>query len=158
MQTTREYRSPLPKLVRFFEKSRDGWKDKCRKLKQLTRSQDGRVRSLEHAAETGRAKAEAKAKKTGKPWTKKDDARALEEERDKVAKKYKEPVAPDSEDLTELPEGWCWAGTEQIAANEPYSLGIGPFGSNLKVSDYTDEGVPLIFVRHIRSEEFARKN
>lgn len=49
MQTTKEYRSPLPKLVRFFERSRDGWKEKCRTLKQLTRRQDNRVRSLERS-------------------------------------------------------------------------------------------------------------
>ena len=31
---------------------------------------------------------------------------------------------------------------------------IGPFGSNLKVEDYRDTGVPLVFVRNIRSEDF----
>jgi type I restriction enzyme S subunit len=33
-------------------------------------------------------------------------------------------------------------------------MAIGPFGSNLKVSDYRDEGVPLVFVRNIRSKAF----
>jgi type I restriction enzyme S subunit len=28
--------------------------------------------------------------------------------------KYKEPPAPDAADLTELPEGWCWASLEQL--------------------------------------------
>lgn len=32
---------------------------------------------------------------------------------------------------------------------------IGPFGSNLKVDDYRDAGVPLVFVRNIRSEDFS---
>ncbi len=68
--------------------------------------------------------------------------------------KYKEPVAPDTTDLPELPEGWIWATVEQLASCDPYALAIGPFGSNLKVSDYRDEGVPLVFVRNIRAKDF----
>lgn len=69
-------------------------------------------------------------------------------------KRYKEPVAPDTSDLPALPEGWCWAGPEQLASFEKYALAIGPFGSNLLVSDYQDSGVPLVFVRNIRSGNF----
>jgi len=29
--------------------------------------------------------------------------------------KYKEPVAPDNTGLPELPEGWCWSSTDQLA-------------------------------------------
>jgi type I restriction enzyme S subunit len=32
---------------------------------------------------------------------------------------------------------------------------IGPFGSDLKTSDYRDSGIPLVFVRHIRSGNFS---
>ena len=70
-------------------------------------------------------------------------------------KKYPEPVKPETEGLPELPEGWVWASVEQIASDEPYSLSIGPFGSNLKVSDYRDTGVPLVFVRNIRSGNYG---
>ena len=69
--------------------------------------------------------------------------------------KYKEPSAPDTSELPELPEGWVWATVEQVVAQEPYSLAIGPFGSNLTVADYRDEGVPLVFVRNIRTEVFG---
>lgn len=69
--------------------------------------------------------------------------------------KYKEPAAPDTTDLPELPEGWVWASPEQLSIGEPYSLAIGPFGSSLKVSDYTDCGVPLVFVRNIRAVSFG---
>ncbi|MDE1316486.1 restriction endonuclease subunit S [Vibrio aestuarianus] len=44
---------------------------------------------------------------------------------------------------------------EQIAKKEKYSLGIGPFGSNLKVADYRSEGHPLVFVREIRARQFG---
>ena len=70
-------------------------------------------------------------------------------------KKYPEPVQPDTTDLPELPEGWAWSSVEQIASDEPYSLAIGPFGSNLKVPDYRESGVPLVFVRNIRSGNYG---
>jgi type I restriction enzyme, S subunit len=73
---------------------------------------------------------------------------------DRWKAKYKEPVAPDASELPGLPEGWCWATVDQVVAEEPYSLAIGPFGSNLKVADYRGRGVPLVFVRNIRSESF----
>lgn len=44
---------------------------------------------------------------------------------------------------------------EAIVSSNKYSLGIGPFGSNLKVDDYRDTGHPLIFVREIRANSFG---
>lgn len=70
-------------------------------------------------------------------------------------KKYPEPVQPDTTDLPELPEGWAWASVAQISSDEKFSLAIGPFGSNLKVPDYRDSGVPLVFVRNIRSGNYG---
>jgi len=70
-------------------------------------------------------------------------------------KKYPKPVQPGTTGLPELPEGWVWASVEQIASDERYSLSIGPFGSNLKVPDYRDTGVPLVFVRNIRSGNYG---
>lgn len=86
--------------------------------------------------------------------------RVLDERRAKWVgkRKYREPVAPETEALSELPEGWVWASPEQVSAGEPYSLAIGPFGSSLKVSDYKTEGVPLVFVRNIRSGAFGGDN
>lgn len=54
-----------------------------------------------------------------------------------------------------LPPGWVWTSAEKIKANTRHSLAIGPFGSNLKVSDYTSAGVPLVFVREIRARSFG---
>jgi type I restriction enzyme S subunit len=50
-------------------------------------------------------------------------------------RKYHEPVTPEITNLPALPDGWCWASPDQLACLDDYSLGIGPFGSNLKVSD-----------------------
>ncbi len=68
--------------------------------------------------------------------------------------KYKEPVEPNTDDLPELPEGWIWAAPDQLASTEKYALAIGPFGSNLKVFDYTDDGIPLVYCTKYRSEIF----
>jgi type I restriction enzyme, S subunit len=68
---------------------------------------------------------------------------------------YRAPEPPDSFDLLQVPTGWTWASIDQLAAEEDYALAIGPFGSNLKVSDYTSTGVPLVFVRNIRTGDFS---
>ncbi len=57
--------------------------------------------------------------------------------------------------MTTLPPGWALGRADQITANSPNALAIGPFGSNLKVSDYRDAGVPLVFVRNIKSRAFG---
>ncbi len=54
----------------------------------------------------------------------------------------------------DIPGPWVLATAEDLASDEDYALAIGPFGSNLKVSDYTESGVPLVFVRNIRAETF----
>ena len=57
--------------------------------------------------------------------------------------------------VADLPEGWRWSCPEEIKAGDRHALAIGPFGSSLKVSDYKSEGVPLVFVREIRSRNFS---
>jgi type I restriction enzyme S subunit len=57
-------------------------------------------------------------------------------------------------DGNELPTNWIWATPDELAESTPNALTIGPFGSDLKVSDYQMSGVPLVFVRDIRAETF----
>ena len=57
--------------------------------------------------------------------------------------------------LSRLPKSWEYVCPEQVASPEKYSIGIGPFGSNLKVSDYKDSGVPLIFVKNITRNDYS---
>ena len=83
------------------------------------------------------------------------NAKGVKPTNDMWKQKYKGPTAPDGEDLRELPEGWVWATPVQLQAPVSNALTIGPFGSNLKVSDYRSSGVPLIFVRNIRSQQFS---
>ena len=86
--------------------------------------------------------------------------RILKERREKWNGKgrYKEPMRPSVVDMPNLPVGWFWAGTEQLTPGIDNAMTIGPFGSNLMVKDYREAGVPLIFVREIRSENFQRSD
>jgi type I restriction enzyme, S subunit len=52
------------------------------------------------------------------------------------------------------PKGWKIAKIETIAAKEKNSMAIGPFGSNLKVSDYHESGYPIIFVKDVKENNF----
>jgi type I restriction enzyme S subunit len=54
--------------------------------------------------------------------------------------KYKEPAAPDTTDLPELPEGWGWASVEQLACLVEY-------GSSAKTNE--DSGVPVLRMGNI---------
>ena len=58
----------------------------------------------------------------------------------------------------ENPYDWPVKSISEIADKKTGSCIIGPFGSNLKVSDYRKEGHPVIFVRDIRSGTFNWKS
>jgi len=63
--------------------------------------------------------------------------------------RYRPPVGPRVEALPELPQGWSWASVDQLAAHEERSITDGPFGSNLKTSDYTDSGPRVVRLQNI---------
>ncbi len=42
-----QYKSPVRKLLRFFERSRDGWKRQCKEAKVTVKRLTNRVQSLE---------------------------------------------------------------------------------------------------------------
>lgn len=66
-----------------------------------------------------------------------------------------EKIQVDEIKFFNIPKNWCWIEPEEISLPEKYSIGIGPFGSNLKVNDYKDEGVPLVFVKNITRNDFT---
>jgi hypothetical protein len=57
--TDREWKSPLRKLVAFFQRSRDGWKVKQQALKVLLKKERNQVRAVERSRANWRVKAEA---------------------------------------------------------------------------------------------------
>jgi hypothetical protein len=53
----------------------------------------------------------------------------------------------DSYDLDELPDGWTWAQVDDLLPKG--GIFDGPFGSNLKTSDYTDAGARVVRLENI---------
>ncbi len=58
-------------------------------------------------------------------------------------------------ELQHIPDTWRFIHPEEIASFDKYSIGIGPFGSNLKVMDYKSSGIPIIFVKNITRNDFS---
>ncbi len=59
--------------------------------------------------------------------------------------KYKEPAAPDTTDLPELPEGWVYATAEQLTdENRAITYGV------IKLGDPVDGGVPVLRSSDVR--------
>lgn len=65
-----------------------------------------------------------------------------------------EPVAGRAE-LSVLPEGWCWVTVDQIASDEPRSIQSGPFGSNLRHSEFQQTGRLVIGIDNVQDGRFT---
>lgn len=53
-----------------------------------------------------------------------------------------------------LPESWRMVSLNDVAANTPNAIVDGPFGSNLKSSDYVVSGVPVLQGKNITNDTF----
>ncbi len=60
--------------------------------------------------------------------------------------------------LGRIPVEWDMASIADTASKSQGSTSIGPFGSDLLASDYRDQGVPVVFVRDIKSDGFIWKS
>jgi chromosome segregation ATPase len=58
METKEQWKSPLRKLVRFFERSRDRWKEKYLALKHKCKLMANQLRAVERSRESWRQKAQ----------------------------------------------------------------------------------------------------
>ncbi len=61
-------------------------------------------------------------------------------------------------DEIELPEGWQVAELRELTINPKDDIVDGPFGSNLKASEYTKTGVPIVRLQNIKRNYFLDKN
>jgi hypothetical protein len=67
---------------------------------------------------------------------------------DTEARKRPRQFSPiDNYDLDELPDGWIWAQVDDLLPKG--GIFDGPFGSNLKTSDYTDAGARVVRLENI---------
>ncbi|SOB57924.1 Type I restriction enzyme specificity protein [Pseudodesulfovibrio profundus] len=57
-------------------------------------------------------------------------------------------------ELPQLPNGWAWIHNFRLAQDKLNAICAGPFGTIFKAKDFRDEGVPIIFLRHVKMEGF----
>jgi type I restriction enzyme S subunit len=56
------------------------------------------------------------------------------------------PDSFDASPLGQMPKGWSISTIEEIA----HRVGMGPFGSNIKVETFVDSGIPVISGQHLK--------
>lgn len=58
METKEQWKSPVRKLVRFFQRSRDRWKEKYHALKHKCKLMANQMRAVERSRQSWRQKAQ----------------------------------------------------------------------------------------------------
>ncbi len=58
----------------------------------------------------------------------------------------------------DLPEYWTYVQMSKLVEYPKDDIVDGPFGSNLKTSDYTNSGVPIIRIQNVERNKFINKN
>ncbi|BBE16060.1 type I restriction-modification system, specificity subunit S [Aquipluma nitroreducens] len=58
----------------------------------------------------------------------------------------------------EIPSSWLQVGLSDLFLDPKNNIVDGPFGSNLKASEYKEEGVPIIRIQNIDRNKFIDKN
>lgn len=56
--------------------------------------------------------------------------------------------------LFTLPSGWIWTQNYKLAKDASNAICAGPFGTIFKAKDFRDEGIPIIFLRHVKEDGF----
>lgn len=77
------YKSPLRKLVRFFERSRDQWKAKCMEAKATAKGLKHRVRYLEESKEEWKTKAKQLEQELARRSSQQNPPQGLEDDKKK---------------------------------------------------------------------------
>jgi type I restriction enzyme S subunit len=62
------------------------------------------------------------------------------------------------QDTFELPNGWVTGTASDLVLNPKNDIVDGPFGSNLKASEYTDSGTPIVRIQNVKRFRFVDKN
>ena len=61
-------------------------------------------------------------------------------------------------ELPKLPQGWILTHLENLVVSPTNDIVDGPFGSDLKASEYVENGVPIIRLQNIERSRFINKN
>lgn len=59
---------------------------------------------------------------------------------------------------SQLRDGWTWVTLEELVLSPKSDIVDGPFGSNLKASEYVNSGVPLVRLQNIDRNKFISDN
>lgn len=60
--------------------------------------------------------------------------------------------------MRDLPKGWIFCRLEELTKSPKQDIVDGPFGSDLKVTEYINEGVPIIRLQNVDRNRFLKKN
>jgi len=78
------YKSPLRKLVRFFQKSRDQWKAKCLDAKATAKGLKHRIRYLEQSKEEWKTKAKELEQELARITAQQNRPQSLEDDKKRL--------------------------------------------------------------------------
>ena len=53
-----------------------------------------------------------------------------------------------------MPNSWAWTANYKLAMDTTNAICAGPFGTIFKAKDFREEGVPIIFLRHVKEKGF----
>ncbi|MES9973590.1 MAG: restriction endonuclease subunit S [Candidatus Thiodiazotropha sp.] len=65
-------------------------------------------------------------------------------------------IDSEIEQLPQLPEPWRWVALDELVSGLPRSMQSGPFGSNLKHSEFQDTGVLVIGIDNVKDGEYSK--
>lgn len=60
-------------------------------------------------------------------------------------------------ELIALPANWTWIENYKLAVDQSNAICAGPFGTIFKAKDFRDDGVPIIFLRHVKETGFNQE-
>lgn len=58
----------------------------------------------------------------------------------------------------ELPENWSWIENHKISKDLSNAICAGPFGTIFKAKNFKEEGIPIVFLRHIKDSRFNQND
>lgn len=74
---------------------------------------------------------------------------------DKWKKRYPDPKLAKASGPTDLPRGWAWTSVDQLATGEPGAIQSGPFGSQLRHSEFVKRGILAIGIDNVLDGRFS---
>ncbi|WP_312559711.1 restriction endonuclease subunit S [Atlantibacter hermannii] len=66
----------------------------------------------------------------------------------------KNAITENYKNFISLPDSWTWSENYNLAKDNSNSICAGPFGTIFKAKDFRSEGIPIIFLRHVKEGVF----